>query len=122
MYEIYITYICVCVFIVVSWYLVRYYLQYHYMDQVVVGAMIGAAAGGGWFYIYHTYCTPLADAVCPHPVMRFLKIRNYSGGYGWVTSEGYRGRGTRGGVQDRHMRHVSCIIRSDSLVHMMHDE
>lgn len=63
----------------------RYYLQYHFLDQIVVGVIIGIGVGSFWHRLYLRFCTAssgshscLSHTISRFPLMKWLGIRDYS--------------------------------------------
>ncbi|XP_018006844.1 dolichyldiphosphatase 1 [Hyalella azteca] len=67
------TYIC----LIVS-YVSRVYLLYHSWAQVIVGSVLGAVLGVGWFFIVHVHLTPLFPQIASWSICELLMIRDTS--------------------------------------------
>ena len=56
----------------------RHYLRYHSFDQIIVGAMVGTVFGALWHRMLQLYARLIIDRVLSWPLVRFLRIRDYS--------------------------------------------
>ena len=56
----------------------RHYLRYHSSDQIIVGAMVGAVFAALWHHMLRVYGRRVIDGAMRWPIVRFLRIRDYS--------------------------------------------
>ena len=56
----------------------RVYLNYHTIDQVLVGCFIGALFGIIWALIDYLFGSKLGNIVCKIPLINFFNVVNYS--------------------------------------------
>lgn len=56
----------------------RVYLEYHTVEQVIVGGAIGRVSGAVWFFIVHYLFSHYFMAITQWKISEFLMIRDYS--------------------------------------------
>ncbi|KAF2368026.1 Phosphatidic acid phosphatase type 2/haloperoxidase [Trinorchestia longiramus] len=66
--------VCVASVVVYS----RVYLLYHSWAQVIIGSVLGALLGAGWFVVVHLYLTPFFPLVTSWWMCELLMVRDTS--------------------------------------------
>ncbi len=56
----------------------RVYLEYHTVEQVVVGGVIGTISGAIWFFLVHYVFSPYFHMITNWKVSEYLMIRDYT--------------------------------------------
>lgn len=56
----------------------RVYLEYHTVEQVIIGGAIGSISGAVWFFLVHYIFSRYFAAITLWKVSEFLMIRDYS--------------------------------------------
>jgi len=64
----------------------RYYLGYHFADQIYVGAAAGVCVGFAWHSLYMRFCVcsrttsgyNLSEKICSLALMKWIGLRDYS--------------------------------------------
>lgn len=56
----------------------RVYLEYHTVEQVLVGAFVGTFIGCVWFYLVHSYFSQYFHMITTWKISEYLMVRDYS--------------------------------------------
>ncbi|VDM30558.1 unnamed protein product [Hydatigera taeniaeformis] len=56
----------------------RVYLEFHYVDQVCIGALIGSILGSLWFYVVHAILTPRFPQIVESKIGRALMLQDFT--------------------------------------------
>ncbi|VDK39117.1 unnamed protein product [Taenia asiatica] len=56
----------------------RVYLEFHYVDQVCIGALVGSILGCLWFYVVQVILTPLFPRIVESKIGRTLMLQDFT--------------------------------------------
>ncbi|KAL5108857.1 Lipid phosphate phosphatase gamma [Taenia crassiceps] len=58
--------------------ILRIYLEYHYVNQVCVGALVGSILGCLWFYVVHVILTPHFPWIVESKIGRAFMLQDFT--------------------------------------------